>query len=50
MGEIVMKGLSDRVIGLGIKVHKELGQGLFESLYEKALCVELEEAGIPYER
>ncbi|MCS5422136.1 GxxExxY protein, partial [Psychrilyobacter sp. S5] len=30
--------LSYRVIGLAIKVHKELGPGLLESTYERCLC------------
>ncbi|MBN1410403.1 MAG: GxxExxY protein [Spirochaetales bacterium] len=50
MGEIVFKELSDRVVGLGIKVHKNLGAGLTEKIYERAFGIELENAGIPYVR
>ena len=33
------------IIGLAIKVHKALGPGLFEAIYEAALELELREAG-----
>ena len=42
--------LAEVVIGLCIKIHKRLGPGLLESVYESALCYELEKAGIPYDR
>jgi GxxExxY protein len=43
-------GLGERVIGLGIAVHRHLGPGLLESAYEECLCLELREAGIAYRR
>ena len=42
--------LSDRVIGLAIAVHRELGPGLLESAYETCLAYELDQAGILYQR
>jgi GxxExxY protein len=42
--------LAKRVIGLAMNVYNELGCGLLESLYVGVLIVELERAGIPYER
>jgi len=42
--------ISERVIGCAIEIHKCLGPGLLESVYEKALCIELELNGIPFER
>lgn len=42
--------LTERIIGCAIAVHRELGPGLLESTYEKALCIELEEKGLSFER
>ncbi len=43
-------GLSERVIGLAIAVHRHLEPGLLESAYEECLCFELGEARITYRR
>ena len=42
--------LTERIIGAAIEVHRELGPGLLESIYEEALCYEFELQGIEYER
>lgn len=42
--------LTDRVIGLAIEVHRQLGPGLLESAYEACLCAELAEHGVAHER
>lgn len=42
--------LSDRVIGLAIEVHRQLGPGLLESVYEECLCYELQAHAIPHQR
>lgn len=42
--------LSNRVINAAIKVHKELGPGLIESVYETCLAYELQKARIQTER
>ena len=42
--------LTGLVIGAAIEVHKALGPGLLESVYEECLCRELDLRKIPYER
>ena len=42
--------LSKEVIGLAIKVHRNLGPGLLESAYEECLYYELNKAGILVEK
>lgn len=39
-----------RVIGCAIEVHRTLGPGLMESVYEACLCHELALAGLRFER
>src|SRR5205807_4961811 len=48
--EIHNKALTDRIIAAAIRVHKELGPGFLESMYEEALAIELAAAGITFER
>ncbi len=42
--------LSNLIIGCAIEVHRTLGPGLLESVYENCLLYELEEKGIFVER
>ena len=42
--------VSEKIIGCAIEVHKELGPGLVESVYEEALCYELSQAGLSFRR
>jgi len=42
--------LTWEVIGAAIEVHKTLGPGLLESVYEECLCRELQLCEISYER
>ena len=43
------ESLSNKIIGAAIVVHKELGPGFLEHIYEEALKIELQETGINYE-
>lgn len=47
---LVDAGLTERIIGLAIEVHRNTGKGLLESVYEQCLCFELGQVGIPFER
>ncbi|HEY8293277.1 MAG TPA: GxxExxY protein [Thermomicrobiales bacterium] len=42
--------LSHEIIGAAIEVHRSLGPGFLESVYEEAVCVELELRKIPFVR
>jgi GxxExxY protein len=42
--------LTASIIACAIEVHRILGPGLLESIYEEALCHELSLRGIPFER
>src|SRR4029434_8725391 len=41
---------TDQIIRCAIEVHRHLGPGLLESVYESAICVELESAGVTFAR
>ena len=41
--------LSKKIIGVSIEVHRELGPGFLENLYEEALKIEFSEHNIDYE-
>ena len=42
--------LTDAIIGAAIEVHRHLGPGLLESIYQAALCHELTLRSIPFEQ
>jgi GxxExxY protein len=41
---------TQKVIGAAIEVHRTLGPGLLESIYEEALCHEFDLRGMRYQR
>lgn len=49
MTKLLYKELSDQVLGAAFTVHSALGPGLLESLYQKAMCIELRYRHINYE-
>lgn len=42
--------LTERILAAAIRVHREIGPGFLEVLYEEAMAFELVEAGLFYER
>jgi len=44
------EGLTHEIIGAAMEVHKELGSGFLEYVYEEALCYELRLRNIPFVR
>ena len=48
--ELQNKHLTERIISAAIRVHKELGPGFLEAMYEEALAIELTAASLAFER
>lgn len=46
----VINQVTERIIGCAIEVHKALGPGLLEAMYEEALCLELADTGLSFQR
>lgn len=44
------EALTARIIAAAINVHKALGPGFLEAVYEEALAIEFDASGIRYER
>ncbi|MBZ5531166.1 MAG: GxxExxY protein [Acidobacteriia bacterium] len=49
-GTLRYKDLTRQIIGAAIEVHKAIGPGLLESVYEECLCHELGLRGLRFER
>ncbi len=49
MADLAERALTEQVIGAAIEVHRTLGPGLLESVYEACLCRELLHRDIPFE-
>jgi GxxExxY protein len=46
--KLVFEDLTEKIIGLAIEVHKELGTGLLENTYKQCLAYELKKADISF--
>lgn len=49
MTELIFKDEVYDIIGAAIEIHKELGNGFLEPVYQEALEMELKERNIPFE-
>jgi GxxExxY protein len=47
---MTLNELTEKIIGCSIAVHRKLGPGFLESVYQSALAYELRKAGIPFEK
>ncbi len=45
-----VESIAKSIIDAGFHVHRNLGPGLLESVYETCLCYELAQRGLPYQR
>ncbi len=48
--KLIYPGLSYKIIGAAFKVYNELGWGHKESIYQKALALELSSSGLKFEK
>jgi GxxExxY protein len=48
--ELEHEQLTDKIIGCAIEVHKKLGPGFLESIYENAFIIELQKQNFKVER
>jgi GxxExxY protein len=49
-GKLIHEALTEQIIGSAIEVHKLIGPGLLESVYEECLCYELHLRGLEFQR
>lgn len=48
--DLICKDETYQILGAAMAVHRELGSGFTEKVYQAALEIEFQERGIPYER
>ena len=50
LGELKYKEISEKIIGASFEVHKFLGNGFQEVIYQRALAYEMNQAGLEFAR
>lgn len=50
MADLKYKDITEKIIGASFEVHKFLGNGFQEVIYQRALAWELSQAGLSYQR
>ena len=50
MPDLLHKNEAYQIIGAAMEVHKELGHGFLEAVYQEALAIEFQKQGIPFEK
>ena len=50
MAELKYKDITEKIIAASFEVHKFLGNGFQEVIYQRALACELSQAGLSYAR
>ena len=50
MENLIYKEESYKIVGACFEVHKELGQGFLEAVYQEALAIEFKNKNIPFEK
>ena len=50
MPELKYKSITEKIIGASFEVHKFLGNGFQEVIYQRALALEFTDAGLSYAR
>jgi GxxExxY protein len=48
--ELKYQDITEKIIGASFEVHKFLGNGFQEVIYQRALAIELERSGLSYQR
>jgi GxxExxY protein len=48
--ELEFKELTEKIIGAAIEVHRRLGPGFIESIYERAIVIELQKRGLSVQK